>query len=317
MNLQKYIKYLVFIVLIIASLFYVNYRIHKLCFIKFKPGKFKLSVIKNELYGLCDGEIYMYRENEGWENLEYREKVSAMISGDRICLLEQDGDIYIEIFETTSSVPLTTGAASEFQNRILEINKSHPFKAINGSAYSLWFCAILSDDSLLYPIKNCEFGRFILDEKPIDLKEDYILTENGNVYRLINHGYDRYGNAKIELKKIYTGENCIKMEIMNGNIIGVGINDAYEVIVWNDSKKDFPDLTDWDNIREVELSQTFVAGLAENGTVIFEHLWDDEQTENVQNIVSAWENIIDIEHYYNEWLYAVDDNGKCYCVEIK
>lgn len=320
MKFKKHVKVLIYIVLFIIFCVCITYlHSEQIYRYKFQPGIFRLSVIDHELYGLYDGDIYKYGEEGRWEDIRYGEKISSIFSGELACFLEQDGGIYCEEYEQNPEhhLPLSAGAAKEFCEKALEINQTQPFRVISGHANSLFFCAVLLDGSILYPTHNCEYGTYVMEERSITINGGTILTEEGNVYRLIRLDNNKDGIMELEKDAIYTGGDCVKIEKMRGYPIGVGFTNTGDLFTWNDSTKEFPDLSSWEDVREIELAQAFIAGLTKSGTILFEHLWDDELTEEVQAVVGEWENIIDIEHYYNEWLYAVDDKGKCYCVEIK
>ena len=273
-----------------------------------------LAIADGQAYVLFDGIVY--RNQEGaWEALEYNEKMKQIFSGDHFCALGKSGKVYYEMEQSLSdllkkgNVPLGSAAIMSRTEEALAINEEQKFVLINHNVGDWDFRAILSDTSLIF--HNGElYKKYRLDEKTTMLSGSYILSASGNVYRL--HLNEDSAPYTPELKKVYEEGNVVFIDAIDASgDHGIGLTaEGKTVILSNGIWYEGPD---WKQLVKVVQGDRFVAGLTEEGKVLFKH-YDVDKTAEIQAEISNWTDIVAIEDYYQS-LYGIDNNGNIVSAE--
>lgn len=273
-----------------------------------------LAIANEQVYVLFDGIVY--RNQEGaWEALEYNEKMKQIFSGDHFCALGESGRLYYENEESLSellkkgNVSLGSVAITFRTEEALDINEEQKFVLINHNVGDRDFRAMLSDNSLIF--HNGElYEKYRLDEKTTMLSGSYILSVSGDVYRL--HLNENTWPFTTEFLKVYEEGDIMLIDATDaGGDHGIGLTTKGKTVILSNGI--WYDGPDWNQLVKVVQGDHFVAGLTEDGKVLFKH-YDVGKTAEIQEKISNWTDIVAIEDYFQS-LYGIDKNGNIVSVK--
>jgi hypothetical protein len=211
--------------------------------------------------------------------------------------------------DITDDMPL--GSASDFQlaQQLIACNESEKFLCI-GDTITLSCLALPEDGTILYPDGDT-YARFQMDEVPIFLSGNYILTERGNVYYLDLE--NEVGDAP-QLIPIYDGENIVSISSCYSDQQCIGLKDDGSVCSWS-ANSDGSELSvsDWTQVISVKQGFHFAIGLTNDGKVLYAGSGEN-QTERIENELSQWNDIVQIA-IYGTAIYGLKSDGSCLTIQ--
>lgn len=256
-----------------------------------------------------DGILYAYEEDGTRSVVELEGRASQVFSGENLCVLLEDGSIYYDGMtelsepEDGENFPLSEGYAVVMAGKVLELNETEPFLAVNQNIEYLNFKALLESGELICETNSGGFRYYTLpEEKPIELSGDFILTENGNVYYL-------YGDAEI----LYDGGDIAAISACETASRCIGLKENGQAVSWW-MDLEAPDVSGWKNIVAVKQGFYFAVGLDANGKVYF--ATDDAELEkNVTAELSQWSDVTEIAVLF-ETIAGMKEDGSCLFLDV-
>jgi hypothetical protein len=269
----------------------------------------QFTVIDQVPYLVKDGDLYEYSGNR-WSRVEQDGNVSQLVSGEVLCGLDTDGNVFYDgSTDITDDMPL--GSASDFQlaQQLIACNESEKFLCI-GDTITLSCLALPEDGTILYPDGDT-YARFQMDEVPVFLSGNYILTERGNVYYL--NLENEVGDTP-QLVSVYDGENIVSISSCYSDQQCIGLKDDGSVCSWsaNSDGSELP-VSDWTQVISVKQGFHFAVGLTGDGKVLYAGSGVD-QAERIENELSQWNDIVQIA-IYGTAIYGLKSDGSCLTIQ--
>ena len=266
-------------------------------------------------YCVREGTLYRY-EDIGWVHAGYTETIGQLISGDALCAVDVDGNVACERDYTVmpDKMGLTGAYYWEMARQLIVLNQTIPFVEISGD-FEHGARALLEDGSILLPIED-HYEQYTMEEPPIALSGDFILTEKGNVYQLsCELGIE---NRAPDLRCIYDGEDITAINSLPGTGQCLGITKKGGVISWNETgivKFDIPFVSSWTDVVMVKQGFHFALALTKAGEVLYADS-DAENTERIGRELDKWRDIANIS-ISGMTVYGLQSDGSCLSMEIK
>lgn len=255
----------------------------------------------------------MYRyEDAGWSYAGYSEPIRQLTAGEALCALDADGNVIFEGDLTLSEdMPLTSGYYVETAQDLIDLNQTTPFAEIGGNMM-LGPRALLEDGSILLPIGD-RYEPYTMDERPIALSDDFILTEKGNVYqlRVVN-------SAGPDLRCIYDGGDITAISGSKNTGQCLGVTKSGGAISWNTSGNatfDIPSVSGWTDVVMVRQGFHFALALTKTGEVLYAGP-SGENTERIGNELNKWSDITSIS-ISGMTVYGLRSDGSCLSMELE
>ncbi len=290
--------------------------------------------------------------SSAWTPLKNVTDATRLFSGEYLGYLDAAGKLHYETYFEEIALAMEEGKQlstlayyyHDLAKQALEINEKEPFVAVNGPINSD-FRALLQDGSVIYYDFH-EFKHYKPQEEIRKLVGPFLLTASGNVYMLyMDNSSPLSSERKVICDLVYGGGNITDI---SGSAKGfVGLTAEGKAVTWVSEwwkeQHALPDLSDWENLKEVILGDSgLVAGLTVDGKVICRHV-DENITQKLQTILKDWgdtddeeagtggegteihdaesdtdgegSGIVAIEEYHQK-LYAIDKDGNCYGVDF-
>ena len=288
--------------------------------------KVDLVIVNDQPIALHDGTLYKYEEENGWTVFEYGEKVKQVFSGEEFCFLDVAGKLYYEANMTLDElaqpghVPLTTGAYMLLTEKAIALNAEQKFSMVNQNVGSADFRAVLPDGSVLYQEYD-DYAVFEMEKEILMISGAFILTADGNVYvlylneeKVLNPDAAELDTVIVpELQLVYDGGDITYIDAASSANRCIGLTKDGKAMIWCE-RVSAPDISEWNDLVMVIHGFNYVAGLTSEGKVLFAH-YEEEKTAELADAFAEWENIVDIEDYF-EAVYGIDEDGICFKIEL-
>ncbi len=266
----------------------------------------QLALIGNKPIIIAGGNLFKY-ENETWTNLGIEGTYQLIVSGENLCALSSEGQIYYDGNRIIDdSLPLTSQYNSYMANLALKKNEKMPFTYINQNLDYLGFCAILDNGHLLYQGADEYLEYSINEDAPMFISGSYILSEKGNIY-ILEYGEvdESTGEAPVNIKKIYDQGDIISISADVTSNRCIGITNIGNVISWGGNEP--LDISQWEEIKSVSQGFNYAIGLREDGKVLYVD-GDKANSAIINQRLEKWTNISLIATY-NDSICAVKSDG--------
>lgn len=264
-------------------------------------------------YCVKDGELYRYEDGH-WSQAEHTEQVRQLVSCDMaLCTIDQNGTVFYdgELPDPMEIRPLTSAAAFDMAHQLMELNSSTSLVGLSGDIV-LWPSALAEDGTILLPAPALSYyERYTMEERPIELSGEFVLTEEGNVHRL---WVDSTGEPR--LRCIYDGGDITSISAAYGTLQCLGRKEDGTVLSWNESgykNFDMPSVAEWTKVRSVKQGFNFAVGLTENGEVLYAGCRGS--TKDYGSQLKAWGKLEAIA-IYGMTVYGLKPDGSCVSMEI-
>lgn len=273
------------------------------------PGQFVLIgerpvIIKEE-------NVYEYRMDGTWRNLELTGKAKQVTKGEVLCVLNEDGSLYYrEEIGLEERLPLTSAYNLYMTDMALTLNKELPFVYINGNISYLGFRALLQNGDILYQGLGKYNHYQMKEESPIFLSGSYILTALGNVYYLKTDTED--DSMNVDLKQVYDDEDIVVINASETSDRCLGLRKNGRVVSWSDIAP--LKVTNWKNVIAIEQGFDYAVGLTAKGRILYVD-YNENSTKAVTEALKAWTDIIQIAAY-SDTIVGLKQDGSCLFLDI-
>lgn len=276
-----------------------------------KPTQFE--VFQGVPYCVMDGSLYRYADTD-WVYAGYPEQIKQLVPGEKLCAVDSNGNVISEADLSISgerNVPSLTGYYIETAQNFIDLNQTTPFVEISGNIM-LGARALSEDGSILVPV-GTHYEQYAMEEKPVALSDDFILTENGNVFQLSSEMvYDAP-----DLCCIYDGGDIKTISGLANTSQCLGITRNGRVISWNTSGYmgfNIPSVSNWTDVAMVKQGFHFALALTKTGKVLYADC-DEENTEKIGDMLDTWRDITNIA-IYGMTIYGLKSDGSCLSMTI-
>lgn len=273
-----------------------------------EPEQFE--IVNGVPYCVKDGVLYCY-EDDNWSAVNRSEQTRQLVgSGLALCTVDMSGKVSCDGDLTVSqSMSLTAAHYCNMARSLIELSESTPITELSDDVIQAP-SALSTDGAILLPVVD-HYERYIMEEKPIALSDEFVLTDKGNVYRLQVINFD-----EPYLRCIYDGGDITSISAYStGQCLGV--TEAGTVHSWNESGyKNFniPSVLDWAEVSIVKQGFHFAVGLTKKGEVLYADN-NEENTNRIGNQLKAWGKIKNIA-IYGMTVYGLKSDGSCLSFEI-
>lgn len=265
-------------------------------------------------YCVKDGALYRY-EGGGWSEAAHPEQIKQLVSCDlALCTVDQNGTVFYdgELPDPMMEImPLGSAAAFDMAHQLMELNSSTPLVGLSGDI-ALWPSALAEDGTVFLPALD-HYERYTMEERPMELSEEFVLTQQGNVYSLAVKEF----TAEPVLRCIYDGGDITSISAAYGTGQCLGLKEDGTVLSWNESGRknfDIPSVSEWTDVRSVKQGFHFALGLTEKGEVLYADS-SEENTGKIGSQLKAWGKIQAIAIYFTT-VYGLKPDGSCVSMEI-
>lgn len=241
-------------------------------------------------YCVKDGVLYRYEDGH-WSEAEHPEQVRQLVSCDlALCTVDQNGTVFYdgELPDPMEIRSLTSAAAFDMAHQLMELNSSASLVGLSGDIIH-WPSALAEDGTIFLPAPALSYyERYTMEERPIELSDEFVLTEKGNVHRL---WVDSTGEPR--LRCIYDGGDITSISAAYGTGQCLGLTEDGTVLSWNESGRknfDIPSVAEWTNVRSVKQGFHFAVGLTEKGEVLYADS-SEGNTKGIGSQLKAWGKI--------------------------
>lgn len=272
----------------------------------------QFEIVDGIPYCVKAGELYRY-EDGGWSEVEHPEQVRQLVSCDlALCTVDENGTVFYdgELPDPAEIRSLGSAAAFDMAHHVMELNSSTPLVELSGNI-ALRPRALAEDGTIFLPAAD-HYERYTMEERPIELSDDFLLTEQGNVYQLqVSLG------GEPQLNCVYDGGDITSISAAYGTGQCLGIREDGRVLSWNESGHknfDLPSVAEWTDVRSVKQGFHFAVGLTERGTVLYADS-DEENTGIIGSQLKAWGTVEAIA-IYGMTVYGLKPDGSCVSMEI-
>lgn len=264
-------------------------------------------------YCVKDGDLYRY-EGGGWSEAEHPEQVRQLVSCDlALCTVDKDGTVFYggELPDPMEFRSLGSAAAFDMAHHLMELNSSTSLVGLSGDI-ALWPNALAEDGTIFLAVPALNhYERYTMEDRPIELSDEFVLTEQGNVYQLQIVNFDQP-----YLRCIYDGGDITSISAAYGTSQCLGLKKDGTVLSWNESGRknfDIPSVAEWTNVRSVKQGFHFAVGLTEKGEVLYAGCIGSN--EKIGSQLKAWGKIEAIA-IYGMAVYGLKPDGSCVSMEI-
>lgn len=265
-------------------------------------------------YCVKDGVLYRY-EDGGWSEAEHPEQVGQLVSCDlALCTVDQNGTVFYggELPDPMEIRSAGSAAAFDMAHQLMELNSSTPLVGLSGDV-ALWPSALAKDGTIFLAAPSLDhYERYTMEERPTELSDEFVLTEQGNVYSLEVKEF----TAEPHLRCIYDGGDITSISAAYGTGQCLGLKEDGTVLFWNESGSknfDIPSVAEWTNVRSVKQGFHFAVGLTEKGEVLYAGCVGSTKEKGSQ--LKTWGKIEAIA-IYGMTVYGLKPDGSCVSVEI-
>lgn len=266
----------------------------------------QLEIVSETPYMIDAGKLYCYQGGNKWKNVSNNNDIKLILGGDELSLFYADGIYYYDI-SNESVDEEKPSAASDYSSHmireLIKLNKDVPFSYVTNGTPA--FIALLNDGTILYP-HNENYERYSMEEKPIYICGNFILTESGNVYYLmldIQKGID-------EVVCIYNGGDVMGIDADGSTLQCLGLTEKGKAIAWDISNPyELLPIEEWDDLVTVSQGYNFAVALTKDGNVLYAS-FDKKESDEVKDELSKWNDIVQIT-VYNSSIYGLKANGEC------
>lgn len=279
------------------------------------PAPEQFEIADGTPYCVKEGVLYRY-EDGLWSEAEHTEQVRQLVSCDMaLCTIDQNGTVFYdgELPDPMEIRSLTSAAAFDMAHQLMELNSSASLVGLSGDI-ALWPSALAEDGTIFLPAPALSYyERYTMEERPIELSDEFVLTEEGNIYRL---WVDSAGETR--LRCIYDGGDVTSISAAYGTLQCLGLTEDGTVLSWNESgykNFDIPSVAEWTNVRSVKQGFNFAVGLTEKGEVLYAGCRGNGNAEKIGNELKAWGKIEAIA-IYGMTVYGLKPDGSCVSMEI-
>lgn len=286
-------------------------------------GKYWLLDIENEevnlqgKFGLFNGipvriidsRLYVYNTDGTWKAAEFSREVVRILSGENPCVLTADGKIYYGglLGKIDEEMSLTTAYRMEMIEEILEINENSSFVDVNKNLDYIDIRALLENGDILYQTQG-EYKRYtFLDENPVSLSGDFVLTKEGNVYYLCTD------MTYVDLEMVYAGRDVVMISASETSTCCVGLKKDGSVESWNIQQPPL-EVNDWSSIVSACQGFNYAIALDSDGRVYFESM-DVKWTNSISEVLNSWRNVVEIAAYFDV-IVGMQEDGTCLFLNI-
>lgn len=264
-------------------------------------------------YCVKDGVLYRYEDGH-WSEAEHPEQVRQLVSCDlALCTVDQNGTVFYdgELPDPMEIRSLTSAAAFDMAHQLMELNSSTSLVGLSGDI-ALWPSALAEDGTIFLAVPALNhYERYTMEDRPIELSDEFVLTEQGNVYQLQIVNFDQP-----DLRCIYDGGDITSISAAYGTGQCLGLKKDGTVLSWNESGRknfDIPSVAEWTNVRSVKQGFHFAVGLTEKGEVLYAGCMGSN--EKIGSQLKAWGKIEAIA-IYGMAVYGLKPDGSCVSMEI-
>lgn len=277
------------------------------------PEQFEIA--NGTPYCLKDGTLYRY-ENGGWSEVERPEQIRQLVSCDlALCTVDKDGTVFYdgELPDPMEIRSLGSAAAFDMAHQLMELNSSTSLVGLSGDIVH-WPSALAEDGTIFLPVPALNYyERYTMKERPTELSDEFVLTEQGNVYSLAVKEF----TAEPVLRCIYDGGDITTISAAYGTGQCLGIAKDGTVLSWNESGRknfDIPSVAEWSNVRSAKQGFHFAVGLTEKGEVLYADN-SEGNTEKIGGQLKAWGKIEAIA-IYGMTVFGLKPDGSCVSMEV-
>lgn len=264
-------------------------------------------------YCVKEGALYRYEDGH-WSEAEHPEQIRQLVSCDlALCTVDQNGTVFYdgELPDPMEIRSLTSAAAFDMAHQLMELNSSASLVGLSGDIIH-WPSALAEDGTIFLPAPALSYyERYTMEERPIELSDEFVLTEKGNVHRL---WVDSTGEPR--LRCIYDGGDITSISAAYGSRQCLGLKEDGTVLSWNESgykNFDIPSVAEWTNVRSVKQGSNFAVGLTEKGEVLYAGCRGSTRENGSQ--LKAWGKIEAIA-IWGMTVYGLKPDGSCVSMEI-
>ena len=263
-------------------------------------------------YCVKDGVLYRY-EGGGWSEAEHPEQVRQLVSCDlALCTVDKDGTVFYDGELPDPMEIRSAGSAAGFDmaHQLMELNSSPSLVGLSGDI-ALWPRALAEDGTIFLPVSD-HYERYTMEERPTELSDEFVLTEQGNVYSLEVKGI----TAEPYLRCIYDGGDITSISTAYGTGECLGLTEDGTVLSWNESgikNFDIPAVAGWTDVRSVKQGFRFAVGLTEKGEVLYAGCIGS--AGKIESQLKAWGKIEAIA-IYGMTVYGLKPDGKCVSMDV-
>ena len=266
-------------------------------------------------YCVKDGDLYRY-EGGGWSEAEHPEQVRQLVSCDlALCTVDKNGTVFYdgELPDPMEIRSLGSAAAFDMAHHLMELNSSTSLVGLSGDIVH-WPSALAEDGTIFLPAPALSYyERYTMKERPIELSDEFVLTEQGNVYSLAVKEF----TAEPVLRCIYDGGDITSISAAYGTRQCLGLKEDGTVLFWNESgikNFDIPSVEEWTNVRSVKQGFHFAVGLTGKGEVLYADN-SEGNTEKIGGQLKAWGKIEAIA-IYGMTVFGLKPDGSCVSMEV-
>lgn len=277
------------------------------------PEQFEIA--NGTPYCVKDGALYRYEDGD-WSEAAHPEQIKQLVSCElALCTVDQNGTVFYdgELPDPMEIMSLGSAAAFDMAHQLMELNSSTPLVGLSGDI-ALWPSALAEDGTIFLPAPALNrYERYTMEERPMELSEEFVLTQQGNVYSLAVKEF----TAEPVLRCIYDGGDIASISAAYGTGQCLGLKEDGTVLSWNESGRknfDIPSVSEWTDVRSVKQGFHFAVGLTEKGEVLYADS-SEGNTGKIGSQLKAWGKIQAIAIYFMT-VYGLKPDGSCVSMEI-
>ncbi len=263
-----------------------------------------------------DGHIYQYEADDTWTDIGITGQASQVFSGEYVCVLMEDGSLYYDGMTVVPTEEVYSNLAAYgifMAGKALEENETEPFVSVNQNMEFPGFRALMQSGEILYDNWEGEYKRFVLpEETPVFLSGEYVLSEEGNVFRL-HADTDGFGRGPYtKLEQVYDGGDIAVISASETADCCIGIRENGRVVVWGEHQEGRE--TDWKNIVSVKQGFYCAVGLDAKGKVYYTDE-KEKTTAKINEALSSWSGIKEIA-VCGDLIAGMKEDGSCLFLHI-
>ena len=252
------------------------------------------------------------------QEITYSGKIVQMTDSDYLTILGENGKLYTQCTSDIDKLSEVSSLSGIMLNKsmetILNINKEHPFSCMSEGFPSYDFLALL-DDGRIVGVNQSSYDSVVYYQLGKESKDvfvyisgSYALTKQGNVYAI---------NQEKQTLSLLEDWSDICLIDGDRSCTGgcIGIKKDGTVLYTGDEGWGRGDVSQWNNIIDVELERSWCVGLKKNGNVVIagEPRWDEAQTKKIEE----WTDVAYISSSEFGGLMAMKKDGTIMVVENK
>lgn len=276
------------------------------------PEQFEIA--NGTPYCVKDGVLYRYEDGE-WSEAEHAEEIRQLVScGLALCTVDRNGAVFYdgELPDPMEMRSAGSAAAFDMAHQLMELNSSTSLVGLSGDI-ALWPRALAEDGTIFLPAPGLNYyERYTMEERPAELSDEFVLTEQGNIYEL-----QVAQSGEPRMNCVYDGGDITSISAAYGTGQCLGIREDGTALSWNGSGHknfDIPSVAEWTNVRSVKQGFHFAVGLTEKGEVLYADCTGN--TEKIDSQLKAWGKVEAIA-VYGMSVYGLKPDGNCVSMEVE